>query len=64
MGSISAELGTKSVELSEPGRVNLVELLSKYVLLAARNVLVCLLFNIQTMVKTGDSSGGVPIVVL
>ncbi len=33
MGSISVELGAKSVELSEPVRVNPVELFSKYALL-------------------------------
>ena len=66
MGSISVELGAKSVDLSKLVRVNPVELLNKHSLLVReeRDGLPVIQFNFQSMVRTGDSSGGIPIVIL
>ncbi len=65
MGSISVELGAKSVDLSKPVQVIPVELLNKHTLqvIEERDGLPVIQFNFQSMVRTGDSSGGVPIVI-
>ncbi len=64
MRSISVELGAKSVDLSKPVRVNPVELLSKHSLQVREERDGLPVIQLQTILKTGDSSGGVPIVVL